>query len=45
MSEIDIEIQQKMQDAIRKKHLGKDEDEVLTLNDGTEVKIQYAEDK
>ena len=39
------EIVKKMQDAIRKKYLGIEEDDIPTiLKDGSEIKIKYAED-
>lgn len=41
----DKEIVKKMQDVIRKKHLKKGEDAEITLDDGTNVKIFYEEDK
>lgn len=38
------EIRKKMQNLIKNKHLKKDEDAVLTLEDGSEFKVGYAED-
>lgn len=34
----------KMQYLIKKKHFKKNEDSIMVLKDGTEVKISYAED-